>query len=62
MKELSFEKMEDFHGGKIGLPEAAGLVCAAALSGAIFGGFGLFITGAIYGPSCAGLILAAALE
>lgn len=61
MKELSFEKMEMVQGGTIGLWEVAGGMCATALSGAIFGGFGLFVTGAIFGPSCAGLVLAAAL-
>lgn len=62
MKELSFEKMEEMNGGKVGLWEVAGLTCATALSGALAGGFGLFVTGAMFGPSCAGLILSAALN
>jgi len=59
MKELSFEKMEVIEGGL--LWEVAGSVCATALSGAIFGGFGLLVSGLMFGPSCVGLIVGAAL-
>ena len=61
MKELSFERMEDLNGGAIGLWEIAGGMCATAISGGIFGGFGIFVTGAMFGPSCVGLVLSVAL-
>jgi hypothetical protein len=62
MKELSLEKMEQIQGGAVGLWEAAGITCATAMSGLAFGGFGFFISAAIFGPSCAGLVLAAAIR
>ena len=62
MKELSIERMENVHGGSIGLWEVAGIACGAAVSGLAFGGFGFFISAAMFGPSCAGLILGAAIR
>ena len=62
MKELSFERMEEVNGGKLGLWEAAGVTCAAAFGGIAFGGFGFFVTAAMFGPSCVGLVLGASLE
>lgn len=60
MKELSYNKMRETNGG-LNLWNVAGPTCAIALSGALFGGFGLFVTGAMFGPSCLGLVAAAAL-
>jgi len=60
MKELSFERMGETNGG-LNLWDVAGPTCAIALSGAMFGGFGLFVTAAMFGPSCFGLVAAAAL-
>lgn len=61
MKELSIERMEEIS-GSLNLWNVAGPVCAVALSGAMFGGFGLFVTGAMFGPSCLGLVAAAAIN
>lgn len=62
MIELSFDQMEELHGGKFGLWEAAGFACGAAISGLAFGGFGFFVSAAIFGPSCAGLTLGAIIR
>jgi len=62
MKTLSFEQMETVVGGNEVLTTSAGAVCGAAISGSLFGGFGLFVTAAIFGPSCIGLVTAAILS
>jgi len=62
MTALSFDQMELIDGGTFGLWEAAGFACGAAISGLAFGGFGFFVSAAIFGPTCAGLTLGAIIR
>jgi hypothetical protein len=60
---LELEKMALINGGsKDGLATGAGVACGLAISGGVFGGFGIFVTGAIFGPTCIGLAIGAAVS
>jgi hypothetical protein len=56
MKKLELNQMENLEGG-MDSQTAAGAACGLAVSGALFGGFGLFLTMAIAGPTCLGLVI-----
>ncbi len=62
MTKLSLNQMEMIEGGSWKeLSTIAGGACGAALSGVFFGGFGLAISAALFGPTCIGLSIGAAL-
>ena len=59
MEKLNATQLENLSAGKDWLGFGAGVACGAAFSGAAFTGIGLAVTGAIFGPTCIGLIIGA---
>ena len=62
MEKLNANQLEDLSAGKDWLAFGAGASCGAALSGIAYAGFGLAVTGAIFGPTCIGLIIGAVVD
>jgi hypothetical protein len=56
MKKLELNQMENLE-GSWSSETNAGVACGLAVSGALFGGFGLFLSMAIAGPTCVGLVI-----
>jgi hypothetical protein len=62
MKKLSIEQISLVEGGSWkDMWTIAGGACGAAVSGVFFGGVGLAVSAAIFGPNCIGLSIGAAL-
>ncbi|MBY0480498.1 MAG: hypothetical protein K2Q21_04010 [Chitinophagaceae bacterium] len=63
MKKLSQKKIESITGGSwTQMSTIAGGACAAAVTGAFFGPFGFAVSAALFGPTCIGLTIAAAIK
>lgn len=53
MKKLTIEKTEILSGGDVDKADAViGTACGLEVSGGLFGGFGIIVTGLIFGPTC----------
>ncbi|SHG10466.1 hypothetical protein SAMN05444396_104342 [Flavobacterium segetis] len=57
MKRLQLNQMENLEGGGLDIGTTAGVACGLAVSGALFGGFSMFLKMAIAGPTCVGLVI-----